>query len=230
MDTLLAQLARAASFSWPAVAEHVLHLLCTFVLTQPVAFVYLRTHDGNSYSRTFVQSLVLLSLIVTVVMLSIGDSMARAFGLFGALALIRFRTPVKDARDAVFLFLAVAIGIAVGVGALLLAAVSTASALALVLWLHASRFGVRIEGDGLLRLRLPGRPELRERLDLVLRHYCRSSSLLDLHAAGGGEAMDLQYRLTLRDPRTAPHLLTDLRAIPGAESVHVLVQKEHVEP
>ena len=108
----------------PSLRTALFYLLLTFVLSKPLAWIYIWTHQGTSYSRSFVHALVLLSMIVTLVMLAIGDSMARAFGLFGALALIRFRTPIKDSRDTVFLFLSVAIGITVGVQNAMLAAVS----------------------------------------------------------------------------------------------------------
>ena len=99
-----------------AVETVVLGLLAAFVLSQVVAWVYLWTRRGVSHSTSFTQSIVILSVIVALVMLVIGSNLARAFGLFGALALIRFRTPVKDSRDTVFLFLSVAVGIATGTG------------------------------------------------------------------------------------------------------------------
>ena len=60
--------------------DALLHLLLAFVLSLPLAVVYVRTHHGMSYSRGYVQSLVLLSLVVTAVMMAVGDSLARAFG------------------------------------------------------------------------------------------------------------------------------------------------------
>ncbi|HLU39797.1 MAG TPA: DUF4956 domain-containing protein, partial [Planctomycetota bacterium] len=61
-------------------------LVLAFVLGQLVAWIYVWTHSGLSYSRSQAQSLVLLSVIVTLVMLAVGNNLARAFGLFGALA------------------------------------------------------------------------------------------------------------------------------------------------
>ena len=69
-----------------------LSLTLAFVLGQMVAWVYQRTHSGLSYARSFTQSLVLLMMIVSLVMHVIGDSIVTAFGLIGALAIIRFRS------------------------------------------------------------------------------------------------------------------------------------------
>jgi len=213
----------------PAAGEVLFHLLLAFVLSTPLAWVYVRTHQAMSYSRTFVQSLVLLALIVALVMLAIGDSMARAFGLFGALALIRFRTPIKDSRDAVFLFLAVAIGIMVGVQNPVLAVTGTAMCLGVTLYLHATRFGQLLSHDGVLRLSMPSAPEHEARLRNVLTHYCRSFVLMHLRASASEQQVDCAWQLRLRDPQQAAGLVHDVRAIPGAAGVSLLVQSEHEE-
>lgn len=209
--------------------EALLHLLLAFVLSLPLAVVYVRTHHGMSYSRGYVQSLVLLSLVVTAVMLAVGDSLARAFGLFGALALIRFRTPVKDTRDATYLFLAVGIGICAGVQNLLLAIVGTGFAMLVALVLHAGRFGERHQQDGMLRFRMPGKAEQESRLRQVLGHYCRTFALVRLGAGGTDDELEYAYQLQLHDPEQLSGLIADVQAIPGAAAVQVLMQATHEE-
>ncbi len=211
-------------------ADALLHLACSFVLGQLVAWVYVWTHHGMSYSRAQVQSLVLLSLIVTLVMLAIGNNLAGAFGLFGALALIRFRTPIKDARDTAFLFLAVAVGIAVGTRNLALAAVGTVFALLIALYLAASRFGERIDSDGVLRFRLDDGGGDEAPLRRVLAHYCRSFALLQLRETGTGAGVEFAYQLRLRDVDQSSVLLEDVRSLPGVGSVSLLMHGRTEEP
>ena len=67
-----------------------------------VAWVYQRTHHGLSYSRGFTQSLVVLTMGATLLIFVIGDSLVTAFGLLGALAIVRFRNVLKDTRDTVY--------------------------------------------------------------------------------------------------------------------------------
>ena len=97
-----------------------LRLLTALLAGMVVAFSYMRSHTTLTYSHSFIQALVLLSMVVSMIMMAVGDSLARAFGLGAALAIVRFRTPIKDARDTAFLFLAVAAGMAAGTGLLLL--------------------------------------------------------------------------------------------------------------
>src|SRR5262249_27628373 len=61
-------------------------------------------------------TLVLLTVLITMVTLVIGDNVARAFSLVGALAIVRFRTIVEDTRDTAFVIFAVAEGVALGAG------------------------------------------------------------------------------------------------------------------
>lgn len=213
----------------PPLAPLLYHLVLAFVLATPVAWVYARTHQGTSYSRTFVQSLVLLPLVVTVVMMAIGDSLARAFGLFGALALIRFRTPIKDSRDTIFLFLSVAVGITVGVQNTALAVVGTAFVLLVAAYLAVVGFGKRVDHDGVLQFSMPAQGEQDVRLREVLGHYCRRFALVSLRESRREGAMDFAYQLHLRDPALRQALVADLRTIPGAQDVSLFVQESHAE-
>ena len=82
-----------------------LSLLLAFVLGQALAWVYYFTHSGLSYSKSFVQSLIILCVVIAMVMLTIGGSFVTAVGLMGALSIIRFRNMIKDTRDIAFIFI-----------------------------------------------------------------------------------------------------------------------------
>lgn len=213
----------------PTLPAMLYHLLLAFALSKPLAWVYVWTHHGISYSRSFVQALVMLAMIVTIVMMAIGDSLARAFGLFGALALIRFRTPIKDSRDTVFLFLSVAIGITVGVQNTVLAIVGTSLTLLVAVYLFGVRFGGRLSHDGVLRFSMPAHDEQEQLLRRVMRHYCRHFALMTLRESRHEGAMEFAYQLHLHDPQAVAGLVTDVRGIPGAADVQLLMQNEHEE-
>jgi hypothetical protein len=78
-------------------------------------------HD-RKLTRSMEQAQTLLCLAGALMMIIIGNSLARAFGIAGAAAIIRFRTPVEDPRDITILFLLMALGMAAGIGALSMAA------------------------------------------------------------------------------------------------------------
>ena len=110
-----------------------LTLLLSVFLGQVVAWVYMWTHTGVSYTRSFTQSLVLLTIVVSLVMFVIGNSIVTAFGLMGALAIIRFRNVLKDTRDTVYVFFSLVLGMALGSQRHLAALVGTVALLTVAL-------------------------------------------------------------------------------------------------
>ncbi|HNE30296.1 MAG TPA: DUF4956 domain-containing protein [Saprospiraceae bacterium] len=112
-------------------------LCCGLVLS----VVYRLTYRGPSYSVTFVNSLVLLSIISAIVIMVVGNNIARAFGLVGAMSIIRFRTAIRDTMDLVFIFLALALGMACGVGLNIVALCGALVAGLVVIVLTFTHFG-----------------------------------------------------------------------------------------
>jgi len=112
MDTLQECQNIFASGVGLAIGDLAIALLCGFL----ISLLYRWTYRGPAYSTTFVSSLASLSMITALVIMVIGNNLARAFGLVGALSIIRFRTAVKDTQDIVFIFFALAVGMAAGVG------------------------------------------------------------------------------------------------------------------
>lgn len=212
-------------------------LLLAFVLGQAVAWLYAITHRGLSYSRNMVHSLVLLTMIISVVMLVVGDSMARAFGLVGAVALVRFRTVVRDARDTTFIFLALAVGIAVGVGHHILAVAGTVAIGGAAALMQVTNFGVRHADTGTLRVRGAGIPsEFKASLDDVLAEWCRSAELIALKDARtasstGKDAQEseLSFEIRLFHPKDREPLLAAVRAVPGTTSASVALEDKAEE-
>lgn len=79
-----------------------------------IFFIYKKTFGGVMYSRNFNLSLIMLTMVTSLMLMLINNSLALSMGMVGALSIIRFRTAVKDPIDTVFMFWAVGEGIAVG--------------------------------------------------------------------------------------------------------------------
>ncbi len=215
--TFLAESSGAASVG---LREVLLRLLVAFLAGIAVAFVYRASHTTLNYSQNYVQALVLLSQVVAVIMCVVGDSLARAFGLGAALAIVRFRTPIKDALDTAFLFLAVAVGMAAGVGAEVLALVAAVSIGAVALFLSWSSFGARSQAEGLLRFRFGGDAGERERIASIVGNHCSSFRLSGLRSVSGDED-ELIYDLDLRHQDSGPALVSELKGA-GVHAVSLL--------
>src|SRR5688572_8721777 len=84
------------------------------VLGVVVAGLYRWARRGEVVQATFLTTLVLLATVIAMATQVIGDNVARAFSLVGALSVVRFRTVVKDTQDTAFVILAVVVGMASG--------------------------------------------------------------------------------------------------------------------
>jgi hypothetical protein len=111
-------------------------ILLSFLLCSVFAVVYRWTFQGLSYSRSFVHTMILGGMIVSVLIMAIGNNLARGLGILGTLAVIRFRTPIRDPRDMVFLFACLGVGIACGAHVFGVAILGTASICTAALLLH----------------------------------------------------------------------------------------------
>jgi uncharacterized membrane protein YhiD involved in acid resistance len=203
-------------------------LLLAFVLGQMAAWVYIYTHAGLSYSRTFVQSIVLLTMIVALAMMVIGSNIVVAFGLIGALSVIRFRNILKDTRDTAFIFFSLVVGMASGTGSYPLAIFGTVIFCLVLLYLHWSYFGSRHTGDGFVRFQIEAKQVGRDALHSVLTRYCRSTHLVSqrFQESGMGE---IAYRLTMRDPARAGQLVDELQHLAGVSHVSFVLHEEQAE-
>ena len=104
-------------------------MLCNYaaaaVLGGLIFVIYRMTQSGPVYSVRFNVTLVMLTLITTIIMSVIGSNLALSLGMVGALSIVRFRTAVKDPRDAAFIFWTIAVGICCGVSDYLVAGVGS---------------------------------------------------------------------------------------------------------
>lgn len=193
-----------------------------------LAIVYRRTHKGLSYSQSFTQTIVYITLIVALVMLTVRNSLATAFTLVGALSIIRFRTVVKDTRDTAFVFAALAVGMATGLGYLDLAAIGAGATGLLAFALHATDFGAIHRSDFVLRFvfdRAGDSAAYRQ----TLERFARRSHLLQAEPAGDGNSLRLAYDVVLQRGQRAEDLAAALGATNGVTEVVLLVGKSDVE-
>jgi hypothetical protein len=102
------------SMSFDDVAYTFFALLLAFIFTLPIAWVYTLTKDDENFDPSLAQTIVVLAMVVTGVMVVISNELARAFSLAGVVAAVRFRNTLQDTKDAIYVFIAVAIGMGCG--------------------------------------------------------------------------------------------------------------------
>lgn len=99
---------------WDDVIVTLYSLLMAFIFVLPIGWVYILTKEEEGIDPAMAQTLVVLGLVVSGVMMLVQDNLARAFGLVGIVAAVRYRNTLRDAKDAVYVFLAIGVGMACG--------------------------------------------------------------------------------------------------------------------
>jgi len=196
----------------------VLVLILAFVLGLVVAATHRWSVPGRVPSPSLQASLALLPVVSAMVLLVIGDSLARAFSLVGALAIVRFRTRLRTTWDITFVFLSLAAGIGCGTGKPLIAGIGVlvaAMAVAVLSLLpgtgHPTSPPVRIQCD------LSALDVRQDALDAVLKEHCADYSLLTTRSLRFGELLSLTWRVHLRNTNGSAGVVAALSRIEGVE-------------
>ncbi|MCB9567063.1 MAG: DUF4956 domain-containing protein [Myxococcales bacterium] len=205
-----------------------LSLLLALGLTQALGAVYTWTFRGMSYSTGLVHAIVASGAVSCMLMLAIGNSIAAGLGIAGGLAIIRFRTALRDPRDMMFVFAALGAGIASGLGAHLAALAGTAAFCLTIISLTYTEFGSQRRIDGLLRFQLPITSD-ESAVMAILRRHTRFVALVTLREVAQGQAMEHAYQVRLGDPRHRTDLVRALEAVPGIQDISLLLQEPTVE-
>jgi len=191
-----------------------------------VAGTYALTRRSTaSEAGSFSTTLVLLSLLVAMTTIVIDDSVARAFSLVGALAIVRFRTNVEDTRDTAFVIFAVVVGMAIGAGHTVVCVVG-------VPIVAATAFGaarlVRGRSDpgqvGLelaLTVRVGAGSEREKAVAEVLRRFVSSLRLRSIVTVRQGVALDVRYSVRLQQPERPFDLVAELNRVEGVQQVEI---------
>jgi len=201
------------------------NLLLSFICGLIISFVYKIVYKGTSYTPSYVQSLVLLCLITTIVIAVIGNNLARAFGLVGAMSIIRFRTAVRDITDIVFIFLSLSIGLAAGTGAKHFAIAGTLFTCIVILVLSKINFASPKRNEVLLQFSSLSDKNISSESLQILNSYCKSVKLINVKSNGGGNILESFYHVVIKDSTKSIDLIGKLNKIEGISNINLFFDK-----
>jgi hypothetical protein len=206
-----------------------LGLVLAFLCGHLVAWVYMLTHSGLSYSRTFVQSLMIMPVIVALVMMVLSNNIVYAFGLMAVFAIVRFRNILRDTLDTTYILGVIVIGMACGTYKFLTATLGCLVIAAILLYVWLTGFGTRQRFDMILNLHWSRDMAQIAKLDTLLGRYCLRSVCASQRSHQSQSGTDLSYRLLLRNPDRMKDLLDELKSLEGVLRVTGLKSEEESE-
>jgi hypothetical protein len=101
----------------------VVAIIAAILVSLPISWTYMAVRGGEEYDQSLVNTIIVLPMVVTGIVIIVQNSLALAFSLAGIAGAVRFRNSLKSSGDALFILLAVAVGLSAGIGAIELAAV-----------------------------------------------------------------------------------------------------------
>ncbi|MGD6943193.1 DUF4956 domain-containing protein [Cytobacillus gottheilii] len=205
-------LEKTSSFS---IIDSLIGLAVAFIVGLFIYWVYKKTFSGVIYSHSFNISLIIMSMATALIIIGISSNVLLSLGMVGALSIVRFRTPIKDPMDLVYLFWAIIAGILCGAGFIPLVIIGSIL-IGLVLLFFVNK--IKIENPYLLVIRYSNH-NIENSLEHVLssstkKHSVKSKSIMP------GNDFEVTYEVRVKE--TDMTFLTSISDIEGVKSAVML--------
>ena len=160
-------------------------------------------------------TILLMGPIAGIVVLVVGNSLARAVSIGGGIALIRYRYTMSDPRDLIYLFLSLAIGMACGVGAIGYAAVATVLICVVLMIANLTKFDNLRARTLKLKITVPEDINYVGMFDPILSNYCKSWTLHKVKTTDYGTLIDIHYHIRPKNLSEQKQMIDDIRCLNG---------------
>ena len=212
-----------------APSEIIFNLVISFFLGFVISLIYKKTHKGLSYSQSFVLTNIFLAVIVSMVIMIIGNNLARAFALVGALSIIRFRTVVKDTKDTAFIFWSLAVGMAAGTSSYFLAVSVTIIISLIALILNYTNYGSIYKSEFIIQFRNTNSSNSKKRFNAIISEFSKTSALLNAEVSGDSKSTKLSFDIVLKENKDYDGFISKLSKIKGLSEVTAIAAKNDVD-
>ena len=191
-----------------------------------ISYLYRWTYTGTSYSISYVHSLVAFAMITTIVIMVIGNNLARAFGLVGSMAIIRFRLAIKDTQDIVFIFFTLAVGMAAGVGLYMIAISGTIFIGIIILLLSKTNYASPHKREYLLQFQFSSDNNDDAPYIAIFEKYCKTFKLVNIKSIGETDIMVLSYYIKLKKKEMGKEFIREIGHIEGVSNINFFFDEE----
>lgn len=191
-------------------------VICTaIILGVIISLAYMYTHKKEGYVSSFVFTLVMLPIIISIIILLVGNNVARAFSLAGAFSIIRFRSAPEDPKDISYIFFTLAVGLACGMGYVGYAVIFTIILCAVMVILDLLRFAKDGNKTMQLNITVPENLNFQELFDDILNEYTSSWKVRRIRTRDFGALFELSYTIVIKDKTNQKKFLDELRCRNG---------------
>ncbi len=199
--------------------EVALAMVISLALNLLIATIYRKTYKGTRYSQDYVQTLIIIGVVTTILIMVVSGNGAVAFGMFAAFSVIRFRRTLGQSRDLAFVFFAMAIGMVVGARLYSMAVIITLIVgFAIYVLTKTDAFAPR-RASHMMTLRMTSDMDFEELLRPVFEQFTDRVQLVSVSSAQAGMMTELRYGMQLKLGASTPKLLEALHHVCGNNRV-----------
>jgi len=208
-----------------SVQDIFIRIAAATLLSMVIFISYWFTHAGTTYSKKFNVSLVTLTILSATVITVIGNNIALALGMAGALSIVRFRTAVKDSRDTTYIFWAVIVGMCSGVGDFWTAVVGSGVVFVVLLLLG------RVRNENRILLIIKAQKSMESNIEgIVFQHFNMKPQLRVKNTTPQSVEFIFEmgrntYNRTYKQEKNITQLLYELD---GMEYVNIVTQNDEI--
>lgn len=221
LEALISDVISSMAISGQEIINLAFSMFIAFVIGLVISQVYKRTQRGMNHELTYMTTLVVLPPTVTLVMLFIRGDLIISLGLIGSLAIIRFRTAIKDTRDMVFLFWSIVVGLGAGTNNWTAVIIGSILLMGVIFILYLLKYGRSQNQDYILVISSESAGSFSE-IQLVINSFVSAFTVRSQEIQDEMSEIVLELDFKSPDPIEFEKLTKQLYALPFVKSVSLL--------
>ncbi len=209
------------------IQDTLLSIFVALALGLVISLAYNFTTSRKERSASFILSLIVLPTIVAIIILLIGENVARAFSMAGIFTIVRFRSIPGDSKDISFVFLTMAVGLSIGLGYLTLGAVTAVIIGAVIVTVNKLGFGIRKQKELRLKIIIPEDMNYQGAFDDLFSKYTCYCELQRVKTTNMGTLFELHYDIIMKDKQTEKEFIDAIRCRNGNLNIQLGVKESN---
>lgn len=205
----------------------VLIILSALVIGLVISLVYMHTHKKEEYNKSFTITLIMLPAIIAMIILLVGNNVARAFSLAGAFSLIRFRSAPGDSKDIAYVFFTLGTGLACGMGYIGYAVLFAAILCGAMIVLNKINFGGNQNNQMRLKIVVPEDLDYQGVFDEILNEYTSTYKLIKVKTIEFGSLFEVSYGITIKNMSDSKNFIDKLRCKNGNLNIALYIREDN---
>ncbi|MGL5315823.1 MAG: DUF4956 domain-containing protein [Peptostreptococcaceae bacterium] len=189
-------------------------ILSSIVLGLGISFVYMKTNK-DTFSSSFSTTLIMLPVVIAIIILLVGNNIARAFSLAGAFSIIRFRSAPGDPKDIAYVFFTLAVGLTCGMGYIGYGVIFTVILCAVMVAIEFTKFATPKSKNMQLKITIPEDLNYEDAFEDILNKYTDSFNIERIRTRDFGALFELNYKVQLKPEVNQKKFIDELRCRNG---------------